>query len=230
MSLSDRFRLSERSIASRGSLRSNRLCPPGLEVLLPLSHVFIKQKSSDHVFTGYETRNKYILKTLEGKKVLWAIESTDECVRCCFTDSTRPFDLHIFNENKRKILKLSLPLSWFEPVTQLYVNCSSISTTIGRIENRTRFFHRPLYVVKDEAGNTAFTIKATSLMQCDEFKVRDAMGTEIGKIGKLWAPNIKESIGDDNIFGVEFPPDLEVKHKAVLLSACLWLDMRYHES
>lgn len=230
--MNERFRLSQHSIASRGSFRKNGPCPPGLEVLLPLSNIFIKQKNNDnlHLFTGYETRNKYIIKTLEGKKVLWAIESTDECVRCCFTDSTRPFELHIFNENKRKVLKLSLPLSWFEPVTQLYVTCPSISSTIGRIQHRTRFFHRPLYVVKDEAGDTAFTIKATSILQCDDFKIRDTFGSEIGRIGKQWPSAARDLFSDDSFFGVEFPEDLDVKLKAVLLSACLWLDMKYHQS
>lgn len=227
--MNDRLRLSQRSNASRGSFR--KYGPPGLDILFPLSCVFIKQKTSDnlHLFTGYENRNKYIIKTSEGKKILWALESTDECVRCCFTDSTRPFEIHIFNEHKRKVLKLSLPLSWFEPITQLYVTCPSITSTIGRIQHRTRFFHRPLYIVKDETEHTAFTIKATTILACDEFKIRDAMGTEIGRIGKQTHGLSREVFGDDSYFGVEFPVELDVKSKAVLLSACIWLDMKYHQ-
>lgn len=230
--MNERFRLSQHSISSRGSLRTGRPCPPGLEVFAPLSSVFIKLKKNDnlHLFTGYETRNKYVIKSNEGKKILWAIESTDECVRCCFTDSKRPFDLYIFNENKRKVLTLTLPLSWFEPVTQLYVACSSISSTIGRIQHRARFFHKPVYIVKDEAGHTAFTIKATSILQCDEFKIRDSSGAEVGRIGKQWEGATSEIFDDESVFGVEFPVELDVKFKAVLLSACLWLDMRYHQS
>jgi hypothetical protein len=43
---------------------------------------------------------------------------------------------------------------------------------------------------------------------------------EVGKISKQWTGFVREAFTDTDNFGVNFPMDLDVKMKAVMLGAC----------
>ena len=43
----------------------------------------------------------------------------------------------------------------------------------------------------------------------------------IGRISKQWSGLIKEAFTDSDNFGIQFPMDLDVKMKAVLMGACI---------
>lgn len=51
-------------------------------------------------------------------------------------------------------------------------------------------------------------------------------GNPVGRISKQWTGLIKESLTDTDNFGINFPMDLDVRMKAVLLGAC-FLIVRY---
>ncbi len=42
----------------------------------------------------------------------------------------------------------------------------------------------------------------------------------MGKISKQWSGLVREAFTDADMFGINFPLDLDVKIKAVLLGAC----------
>lgn len=52
-------------------------------------------------------------------------------------------------------------------------------------------------------------------------------GNPVGRISKQWAGLIKESLTDSDNFGINFPIDLDVRMKAVLMGAC-FLIVRYY--
>ena len=63
-----------------------------------------------------------------------------------------------------------------------------------------------------------------------EFKVYAADGaTEIGKISKQWAGFFNEAFTDCDIFGINFPKDLDVTKKALLLGATFLIDYNFFE-
>lgn len=45
-------------------------------------------------------------------------------------------------------------------------------------------------------------------------------GNSIGRISKQWSGLIKEGLTDADNFGINFPMDLDVRIKAVLMGAC----------
>ncbi|XP_046708085.1 phospholipid scramblase 1-like isoform X3 [Silurus meridionalis] len=51
----------------------------------------------------------------------------------------------------------------------------------------------------------------------------------VGRISKQWAGLLKEAFSDAENFGIEFPMDLDVKMKAVLLGACFLIDFMFYE-
>ncbi|XP_031647996.1 phospholipid scramblase 1-like isoform X3 [Oncorhynchus kisutch] len=51
----------------------------------------------------------------------------------------------------------------------------------------------------------------------------------IGRISKQWGGLIKEVFTDTDNFGIQFPMDLDVKMKAVLMGACFLIDFMFFE-
>lgn len=45
-------------------------------------------------------------------------------------------------------------------------------------------------------------------------------GSVVGKISKQWSGFVREAFTDADNFGIQFPLDLDVKMKAVMLGAC----------
>ncbi|RXN32059.1 phospholipid scramblase 2-like protein [Labeo rohita] len=60
-----------------------------------------------------------------------------------------------------------------------------------------------------------------------EITVKD--GQSVGRISKQWSGFIKESLTDTDNFGINFPMDLDVRMKAVLLGACFLIDFMFFE-
>ena len=54
---------------------------------------------------------------------------------------------------------------------------------------------------------------------CLQLKGKDG-GKSIGRISKQWSGLLKEVFTDTDNFGIQFPLDMDVKMKAVLMGAC----------
>ncbi|CDQ62453.1 unnamed protein product [Oncorhynchus mykiss] len=54
-------------------------------------------------------------------------------------------------------------------------------------------------------------------------------GKPIGRISKQWSGLIKEVFTDTDNFGIQFPMDLDVKMKAVLMGTCFLIDFMFFE-
>ena len=93
----------------------------------------------------------------------------------------------------------------------------------------------PKYSIKDAQGNVALTIEGPmctfSVCGSDvEFQVLSPDGsTEVGKISKQWSGFLREAFTDADVFGINFPIDLDVRMKAVLLGACFLIDFNFFE-
>ncbi|XP_032766053.1 phospholipid scramblase 1 isoform X2 [Rattus rattus] len=51
----------------------------------------------------------------------------------------------------------------------------------------------------------------------------------VGKISKQWSGFVREAFTDADNFGIQFPLDLDVKMKAVMLGACFLIDFMFFE-
>ena len=93
----------------------------------------------------------------------------------------------------------------------------------------------PQYSIKDAQGNVVLMIEGpvctTTICGSDvEFEVMSPDGqSKVGKISKQWSGFLKEAFTDADIFGINFPIDLDVRMKAVLLGACMLIDFNFFE-
>jgi hypothetical protein len=54
-------------------------------------------------------------------------------------------------------------------------------------------------------------------------------GTEVGKVTKQWSGVAREAFTDADNFGINFPMDLDVRIKTVLLAAVFLIDFMFFE-
>ncbi|MEM8800030.1 MAG: phospholipid scramblase-related protein, partial [Pseudomonadota bacterium] len=59
--------------------------------------------------TGFETKNKYAVKTSLGQTLFFAAEKSSLCARCC-CGRNRPFHMAVFDAGQREVLSFERPL------------------------------------------------------------------------------------------------------------------------
>lgn len=94
---------------------------------------------------------------------------------------------------------------------------------IGTVEQDWSIFS-PSFSIKNEAGETVLKIEGPcctfSICGDVEFKLMTLEGQQVGKISKQWSGFAREMFTDSDFFGINFPGDLDVRMKAVMLGAC----------
>ncbi|XP_028839637.1 phospholipid scramblase 1 isoform X1 [Denticeps clupeoides] len=184
---------------------------------------------------GFETNNQYEVKNSMGQKIFDAKEQTDCCTRnCC--GPLRCFDIKITDHNGQEVVRLARPLrcsSCCCPccLQELEVQ-SPPGTTIGYVcQNWHPFL--PKFSVLGASKETLLKVEgplcAISCCGDVDFEVKSKDDRVIGRITKQWSGLVKEAFTDSDNFGIQFPMDLDVKVKAVLLGACFLIDFMFFE-
>uniref|UniRef100_A0A8C3A7J1 Phospholipid scramblase n=1 Tax=Cyclopterus lumpus TaxID=8103 RepID=A0A8C3A7J1_CYCLU len=163
-------------------------------------------------FIGFETNNQYEIKNSLGQKIYKAKEKNDCCTRnCC--GSLRSFDMKIKDTTDREVIRLIRPLRcvscWCPCCLQEMEVQSPPGTTIGYVKPGLHPFLPNFSIQGCFACNCCGDVN---------FEVRSEDGSVRGS--KQWSGLLKEVFTDTDNFGIQFPLDLDVKMKAVLMGAC----------
>lgn len=187
-------------------------------------------------FTGFETANKYSVKNSMGQKVYAAAEVSDCCTRqCC--GPLRAFDMKIVDNLGQEVIHLNRPLACtaccFPCCLQRMDVTSPPGSLIGSIEQEWSILS-PKFSIKNATGETVLTMEGPictfSICGDVDFHIYSKSGgTKVGKISKQWSGLVREAFTDADMFGINFPMDLDVKMKAVLLGACFLIDFMFFE-
>lgn len=211
-------------------------CPPGLEYLTMVDQILIHQKVEMlEAFTGFETKNKYTIKNSMGQKIYTAKESSDCCSRM-FCGPLRSFDMKIEDNSENEVIHLVRPLACnsccFPCCLQELEVFSPPGNLIGSVHQDWSLCE-PKFSVKDGTGETVLYIEGPfcTFSMCGDvnFKVLSGDGQKIGKISKQWSGLVREAFTDADMFGINFPMELDAKMKAVLIGACLLIDFMFFE-
>ncbi|XP_060077915.1 phospholipid scramblase 2-like [Ylistrum balloti] len=218
-------------------------CPPGLEYLTNVDSLVVKQQMENlEVFTGWEAANKYKILNSQGQQVYFAAEESGMCERqCC--GSNRGFSLHITDNTGQEIIKCvrdfkcCVGFCWlanFDAWAHEIAVEAPVGTVVGYVRQE-RSFWTPHYSIRDANRDLVFNIKGPCCVMngcCwdQEFVVWSKDWTEeVGKINKKWGGFTKELYTDVDNFGINFPMDLDVKLKAVMLGAVFLIDFIFFE-
>ncbi|KAL4635867.1 phospholipid scramblase 1-like isoform X1 [Arapaima gigas] len=212
-------------------------CPPGLEYLTQIDQLLVHQKVEfAEVLLGYEMNNKYVIKNSAGQQVFFVAEENSCCNRnCC--GPMRSFVLHVQDNFDREVLTLTRPLrcgSCCCPccLQELEVQAPP-GNPIGFIVQDWHLY-LPKFTIQNEKKEPVLKINGP-FCQCAcysdvNFEVLSLdESTNVGKISKQWTGALREMFTDADNFGINFPMDLDVKIKAVLLGACFLIDFMFFE-
>ncbi|XP_007250734.1 phospholipid scramblase 2 isoform X1 [Astyanax mexicanus] len=213
-------------------------CPPGLEYLTQIDQILIHQKVElMEAMLGWETNNQYVVKNSLGQQVFLAAEENDFCTRT-MCGPMRSFVLHLQDNTGREVLTLTRPLNCssccFPCCLQELEVQSPPGQPIGYVIQKWHPY-LPKFTIKDERKQSVMQIVGP-FCDCNccsdvNFEVMSLDGASvIGRISKQWTGMEAEMLTDADNFGVQFPMDLDVKIKAVILSACFLIDFMYFEN
>ncbi|XP_031440989.1 phospholipid scramblase 2 [Clupea harengus] len=211
--------------------------PPGLEYLTQVDQILIHQKVElMEAFIGFETNNQYEIKNSLGQKIYKAKEKNDCCTRnCC--GALRSFDMKIKDVNDREVIRLIRPFRcvscWCPCCLQEMEVQAPPGTTIGYVSQDWHPCY-PKFSILGPNRETVMKLEGPCLA-CNccgdvnfELKGKDG-GKSIGRISKQWSGLLKEVFTDTDNFGIQFPLDMDVKMKAVLMGACFLIDFMFFE-
>uniref|UniRef100_A0A8C7NVK9 Phospholipid scramblase n=1 Tax=Oncorhynchus mykiss TaxID=8022 RepID=A0A8C7NVK9_ONCMY len=199
--------------------------PPGLEYLTQVVS-----------FIGFETNNQYEIKNSLGQKIYKAKEKNDCCTRnCC--GALRSFDMKIKDNMDREVIRLVRPFRcascWCPCCLQELEVQAPPGTTIGYVSQDWNPCV-PKFSIKGANKETVMKLEGPCFA-CNccgdvNFKLTGKDGGKpIGRISKQWSGLIKEVFTDTDNFGIQFPMDLDVKMKAVLMGTCFLIDFMFFE-
>ncbi|KAM6223869.1 phospholipid scramblase 1-like [Rhynchocyon petersi] len=203
-------------------------CPPGLEYLTQIDQLLIHQQVELlEILTGFETCNKYEIKNSLGQRIYFAVEDSDCCSRnCC--GSARPLVMKILDNMGREVMTLERPLRCDTcccPTCLQEVKVEAPpGVTVGYV---TQTWHPclPKFKIKNEKKEDIFKMSGPCVV-CNccgdvDFEIKSVhTKTVVGRISKQWTGILREAFTDVDNFGIQFPLDLDVKMKAVMLGAC----------
>lgn len=220
-------------------------CPPGLEPLLRLDKILVKQKKEFiEVLTGWETNNKYEILNSQGQKIFYAAEDTNPCMRIC-CGPQRGFTIHIVNNNNQEVLRISREFKccagccWCAGCCSCCAHVVEVSLPSGEIIGYIKqggSCWSAHYKILDENMNQILKIKGPCCIcdgpccPCDNnFQLVNNDGAAVGRVQKVYSGIVKEMFTDADNFCIEFPPDLSVKSKSTLLGALFLIDFMFFE-
>ncbi|XP_049484648.1 phospholipid scramblase 1-like [Panthera uncia] len=212
-------------------------CPPGLEYLSQIDQILVHQQIELlEVITGFETNNKYEIKNSFGQKIYFAVEDTDCCTRnCC--GASRPFTMRIIDNMGQEVITLERPLRCDSCCCPCCLQEIEVHAPPGvPVGYVTQTWHPclPRFTIQNERREDVLKIIGPCVV-CSccadvDFEIKSLdEETIVGKISKQWTGFVREAFTDADNFGIQFPLDLDVKMKAVMLGACFLIDFMFFE-
>jgi uncharacterized protein YxjI len=195
-----------------------------MDKLADVSGLVISQKKEwGEVLTGFETSNRYVVLTPEGRELYFAAEEGTSFLSRNFLKSLRPFTVRVVDAEGATALSIRRSF-------RLYFHKAEVldadGALVGTIQKRFSVVRR-IYRVSDAGGQEAFELFGPVLHPWT-FQVR-VDGREIGKITKKWSGLLTEGYTDADNFGAAFPADLDVRAKALMLGAVFLIDFVHFE-
>ncbi|XP_071640854.1 phospholipid scramblase 1 isoform X2 [Temnothorax longispinosus] len=200
------------------------ICPLGLEYLMCLDYLFVDQKK---LFEGWTRRDKFLITDNRGEQVFYIEQELRTCWRFCLGQYNSLYEYSAYDRNQQEILHMVRPFAKCCQLPTLEVHFGG--TLLGSVTQEWSFLRAKFYI-RDAFGQPVLMIKGPSAVLCSDsfFEVKSVDEQHIvGMIRRHWRGFSEEMFNFTDKFGINFPRDLDVKIKAVLLGATILIDCLY---
>ncbi|KAM4689944.1 phospholipid scramblase 2-like [Rhinophrynus dorsalis] len=201
------------------TMEDSALIPSGLEHLVGVDMIHIK--GTRQMFQDYAT---YDLLTADGHLVYQAKEKQRFC--------GPRFEVWVRNLKGHHVLNLLLDSSFCNFDTTLQVSCST-SMILGYVEQTSSILTTNFNIL-DPKKEKIFIVRGPEtgggFMSDAVYTICPTDGSStLGNITCVWRGFSKKVFCLNDKYSVEFPNDLDVKVKALLVSCAIYLDLLQHE-
>jgi uncharacterized protein YxjI len=192
-----------------------------------IKELYVLQVKEIAEFFGFETRNKYQIKSSSGEDLLFAAETSKgfiETIKRLFLGHWRTFEIRFYKPDKQIYLTAIHPFRWIFRSFEIYDHNNN---KMGSLEQRFAIFSKKFDVL-DKNGKTILNV-SSPLFKIWTFPFFHN-GVEKARIEKKWSGLLKEAFTDADNFRIEFiRPDLEDDVKKILLASGIFIDLLYFE-
>ncbi|CAB0009054.1 unnamed protein product [Nesidiocoris tenuis] len=190
---------------------------PGLEYLSTLDTLYVRQKIQFlEIFTGWDTRNQYTVQNNNMEKLFHAVESRPKSQFYC-VGAFRAYDINIIDNSKKVVVSMHRSANrCFPEKRQVF---SPATNRIGAIEEQLTFL-RPWFNIRNRAGDKVLYIRGFKILAEDK-------STVIGTIRKLPVGMYETNYRKSDDYAIDFPVDLDVVFKAILLCSSFLRIVRF---
>ncbi|XP_061049559.1 phospholipid scramblase 1-like [Eubalaena glacialis] len=202
-------------------------CPPGLEYLTQINHLRVCQRFDLlEVLGPFETNKTYDVMNNQGRRIYFAEEKSN-CLLRHFCGPSRPFTMTIYDNVGCDVITMHKALRrsycWSNCCLQKLKVEAPPGEIIGYVYQHYHPF-LPMFKIKNENKEDLMKIRGPcvvssclkdlnfNFLSLDEEMV-------IGKISNQWTGFMRERFTYADKFGIQFPFDLDVKIKALMLGA-----------
>ena len=183
-----------------------------------------QQKEMTEIFTGFETRNRYVVRNEHGQELCFALEEKGNIFLRWFLKALRPFSILITDLQGALLYHLVRPFRFFFHEMDVFDQNGGL---VGKIKKRFSIVRR-IYSVFDATGREVCELFGP-VFHPWTFKIRIGK-QEVGKITKKWSGLFKEGFTDADNFGVTFPAEADKSQKALMLGAVFLIDFVHFEN
>ncbi len=184
-------------------------------------------KEWGEILTGFETRNKYVVRDEQGQPLILAAEDSTGLGGAflrMWLKALRPFTMTLMDQGGNVFLKLRRPFRFMFHRIEVE---DAHGRPLGAVERRFSLLRR-IYEVMDAGGQSRLTLFGP-VFRPWTFEIR--RGDEVmGKIQKKWSGLGREMFTDADNFGVEFYPGLDPDDRLLLLAAVFLIDFVHFEN
>jgi len=219
-------------------------CPPGLEHLVFADNLYLKQKVELlEVMTGISTENRYHILNAQQQQLYEAKENSNFCIRMC-TGALRPFKMTIYDNSGRGLIEIDRPYkfssAWMPcclPLNSCFLQTMHITSPLtGQVFGRIRQNYElcaASFTLEDEHGNVIGKMKSP-LLFCEcctsdiDFPI-ETNGQELARVSHKWGGFLKEFYTNADDYHIQFPLNLPVSQKVVMIAAAILIDYVFFE-
>ena len=175
------------------------------------------------VFMGFETANRYSVRTPDGAELLFAYEESGMLSRM-FLRNHRPLTIHFVDNDGNEVFTAERSFFWM--FSHLHVGDEE-GKLIGSLQRTFKFFGRRIAILDDE-GTRRSEIRG-SLFRPHTFMVYSE-GDEVARITKRWSGLGRELFSDADTFQVRMNPErVDQEFATIILAAAIAIDLDFFE-
>jgi hypothetical protein len=190
--------------------------------------IILRQKRELVELFGFETRNKYSIEDESGNEIGFAAEQGKGIfgwIGRQILGHWRPFQIHIFNLQKKMIYIAHHPFRVF--FQRLDIN-DAAGNRIGSLQQKFAIIYKKFHML-DSSGNVLLEMSAPR-WRIWTFPIKKN-DIQVALILKKWSGLFKEVLTDTDNFSIDFQsPNLTAQEKELIFISGLFIDIIYFEN